>query len=108
MNDNSPAIPAVRFGLVAAIAVGALICSGSGPAATSVSSTNLALPIKLPDPLPFPSVAATPAELARLRAAWETTGPAHEAVARRVAEADDGLKRTVLFPPEGGHHNQWY
>ena len=108
MNDNSPAIPVVRFGLVAAFAVGALICCGSSLAATSASSTNLSLAIKLPDPLPFPSVAATPAELARLRAAWQTTGPAHEAVARRVSEAKGVLGRKVLFPPEGGHHNQWY
>jgi len=41
MNDNSLAISVVRFGLVAAFAVGALICSGSSPAATSASSTNL-------------------------------------------------------------------
>ena len=93
MNDNSPAISVVRFGLVAAFAVGAVICCGSNPAPTSTSSTNLSLAITLLDPLPFPSVAATPAELARLRAAWQTTGPAHEAVARRVSEAKSVLGR---------------
>ncbi len=43
MTDNCPAIPAVRFGLVAAFAVGTLICSGSSPAATSASCSNLSL-----------------------------------------------------------------
>ena len=64
--------------------------------------------ITLPDPQPFPSVACTPEELARLRAAWQSTGPEHAAVVGRVSEADAVLQREVLFPPEGGHHNQWY
>ncbi|HOX03849.1 MAG TPA: alginate lyase family protein [Candidatus Paceibacterota bacterium] len=65
-------------------------------------------PIVLPSPQPFPSVAATPEELARLRAAWQGAGPAHAAVARRVSEANSALQTKVVFPPEGGHHNQWY
>ena len=76
---------------------------------TRGSQTPPARPaITLPDPQPFPSVACTPEELARLRAAWQSTGPEHAAVARRVSEADAVLQREVLFPPEGGHHNQWY
>lgn len=74
--------------------------AAAGQTAVAARST-----ITLPDPLPFPSVAATPAELARLRAAWQSTGPAHQAVARRVSEAESVLGRKVLFPPEGGHHN---
>ena len=77
----------------------AIAAAGQTAAAARPTST-------LPDSLPLPSVAATPAELARLRAAWQTTGPAHGAVARRVSEADAVLQREVLFPPEGGHHNQ--
>ena len=64
--------------------------------------------ITLPNPQPFPSVASTPGELARLRAAWQSTEPEHGAVARRVSEADRALQSEVVFPPEGGHHNQWY
>ena len=29
-------------------------------------------------------------------------------IARRVEQADEALKRQVIFPPEGGQHNQWY
>ena len=29
-------------------------------------------------------------------------------MAQRVSEAGSALQREVVFPPEGGHHNQWY
>lgn len=64
--------------------------------------------IKLPDPLPWPAVACTPVELQRLRAAYQSEGAAHEVVAERVAAADQAIRRSVDFPPEGGQHNQWY
>ena len=77
-----------------------MACSGqnaSGPAA-----------INLPNTQRWPSVACTPEELARLRQAWQGTGPEHDVVARQVNSADDALKHEVVFPPEGGQHNQWY
>ena len=78
-------------------------------ATTCWSQTPPAPPaITLSNPQPFPSVACTPDELARLRAAWHGTGLEHAAVARRISEAGSALQREVVFPPEGGHHNQWY
>ena len=55
-----------------------------------------------------PVVACTPEELARLRAAWSQTGPAHDAVAAVVSRADRAMKQPLTFPPRGGQHNQWY
>ena len=64
--------------------------------------------IQLPKDLKHPIIAATPDELARLRAALKATGPAHDAVARVVKQADDALGKPISFPPRGGQHNQWY
>jgi len=59
--------------------------------------------------LPHPRIAATPAELDRLRAAYRGDNrPAREAVAGTVREADAALEQPVEFPPRGGQHNQWY
>ena len=55
-----------------------------------------------------PVVACTPEELARLRAAWSQTGPAHDALAAVVSRADRAMKQPLTFPPRGGQHNQWY
>jgi oligo-alginate lyase len=57
---------------------------------------------------PTPSIAATPEELARLKDAFSGTGPAHDAVMERIGRADAILLRPIMFPPEGGQHNQWY
>ncbi len=64
--------------------------------------------ITLHFPQPYPSVACTPEELARLREAYRSSRATHDIVARRVTEASDALKRDLIFPPEGGQHNQWY
>jgi len=64
--------------------------------------------VALPADLKHPCIACTPEELARLQAAWRTTGPAHDAVARAVAQADQALGKPIAFPPRGGQHNQWY
>jgi hypothetical protein len=64
--------------------------------------------IRLPNPQPWPSVACTAEELARLRAAYRGAGPEHAMVAERVGQAERMLKEPVAFPPEGGQHNQWY
>jgi hypothetical protein len=64
--------------------------------------------IRLPEPLEPPVIACTPDELARLRAAWQGKGKAHDVVARRVHEARGALEQPVAFPPRGGQHNQWY
>lgn len=53
-------------------------------------------------------LAATPEELSRLRAALSTGGEKADVVGKIVTRADQALKRTISFPPEGGHHNQWY
>lgn len=55
-----------------------------------------------------PVVAATAEELARLRTAWARTDPERDALARRITRADESLKSPLIFPPEGGQHNQWY
>lgn len=64
--------------------------------------------ISLPNPQPWPSVACTVEELERLRTAYRGEGPEHEVVAQRVRSAEEALNRAVVFPPEGGQHNQWY
>ncbi len=64
--------------------------------------------VVLRTPVRHPVVAATAEELARLRAAWARTGPERDAVAQRIARADESLKAPLVFPPEGGQHNQWY
>lgn len=64
--------------------------------------------IALPKDLKHPAIAATPEELARLRAALKGTGPAHDAVSRVVRQADEALGKPIAFPPRGGQHNQWY
>ncbi len=64
--------------------------------------------VQLPKDLKYPAIAATPEELGRLRAALKATGPAHDAVARVVKQADDALAKPIAFPPRGGQHNQWY
>lgn len=66
------------------------------------------LEIKPASPESSPSVACTPEELTRLRQAYGGTGPEHDVVAARVKQASEALKREVVFPPEGGQHNQWY
>jgi len=71
-------------------------------------SYSSSVEIKLPEPQPWPSVACTTNELERLRSAYKSDGPEHEAVARRVRGAEPALDRDVEFPPEGGQHNQWY
>ena len=65
-------------------------------------------PTTLPAALKHPCLAATPQELQRLRAAFAQTGPAHDAVARLIRDADRALAAPVHFPPRGGQHNQWY
>jgi PHP family Zn ribbon phosphoesterase len=60
------------------------------------------------DPRPYPSVACTPQELTRLRNAYQSSGSDHDVVAKRIEQADAALNADVVFPPEGGQHNQWY
>lgn len=62
--------------------------------------------IRLPEPMR--SIAATEEELDRLRAANEGDGAEHAAVLERIQRADAILQRAIVFPPEGGQHNQWY
>lgn len=55
-----------------------------------------------------PVIAATAEELARLKAAWNTSGEKHEVLARRFSQADKAIIAGLTFPPEGGQHGQWY
>ena len=64
--------------------------------------------IRLPNPLPWPSIAATKEELGRLQEAYRGTGSAHNVVMKQIQHADSILLRPIVFPPEGGQHNQWY
>ncbi|MBI2949762.1 MAG: alginate lyase family protein [Verrucomicrobia bacterium] len=84
-----------------------LLC---GRFAVACSTLNASEPvaISLPSPQRWPAVACSPEELARLRQAYRANGPEHNAVATQINSADEALKRAVVFPPEGGQHNQWY
>jgi hypothetical protein len=64
--------------------------------------------IMLPNPMPWPSIAATEEELGRLQDAYRGTGAAHDAVMKQIHHAEGLLQRAIVFPPEGGQHNQWY
>ena len=64
--------------------------------------------IKLPGNMPYPSVACTSDELGHLRTAHKSDGTEHEVIIRQLRQAEDALKHGVVFPPEGGQHNQWY
>ncbi|MCH2182635.1 MAG: heparinase II/III family protein [Mariniblastus sp.] len=82
-------------------------------AATGFSQTDDTLgPLRISTDLatgPFPRIAATQAELNRLRTAWRNNNQAEqEIVARRVAAADRAIATPLEFPPRGGQHNQWY
>ena len=85
-----------------------LILAERFAAACSAQDSSARAVITLPDPQPGPSVACTAEELARLREAYRSTGLEHDVVAKRVAQANEALEREVVFPPEGGQHNQWY
>ena len=55
-----------------------------------------------------PLIAVTSIEMDRLKAAWKSSGPEHDVLAKRFARADKAMEDNVYFPPEGGQHNQWY
>lgn len=59
-------------------------------------------------PSGHPVVACTPAELARLQAAYQGEGEERKVVADVVTGAKRRLRQPVEFPPRGGQHNQWY
>ncbi len=56
----------------------------------------------------YPVIAATPAEIKRLKAAWSGKAAGKEVLENRFARADRAMKEPLFFPPEGGQHNQWY
>lgn len=57
----------------------------------------------------YPRIAATAAELERLRAARSDPRRAvRRVVASVINEADAALQHRLEFPPRGGQHNQWY
>jgi heparinase II/III-like protein/alginate lyase len=100
---------AMNLGLIlcGGLLVGAMVmgtASADEPAAAAWTMPAIALP----KPIKHPVVACTADELVRLRAAWETAGPAHNKLAERFARADAAMKAGLVFPPEGGQHNQWY
>jgi len=64
--------------------------------------------INLPKDPKHPFLACSAEELARLREAYRSKGPAHDVVARVVKKADKIIAQPVVFPPRGGQHNQWY
>ena len=64
--------------------------------------------VSLKTPVTHPVIACTAAELARLKTAWASKGTAHDVMAKRFAQADEAMAKELVFPPEGGQHNQWY
>ncbi len=55
-----------------------------------------------------PCLACTADELARARQAYRGQGPEHDAVASIEKEARGFIDESLVFPPRGGQHNQWY
>lgn len=55
-----------------------------------------------------PIIAATPAEMQRLKKAWNSSGTEHDLLAERFLRVDRSFSEGLIFPPEGGQHNQWY
>jgi len=80
----------------------------AGTCAAARAAEWTAPEVRLPEAPRHPVVACTEAERARLRAAWEATGPDRSAVAGIVRRAGAALKEDLTFPPRGGQHNQWY
>jgi hypothetical protein len=62
-------------------------------------------PIELPADRSHPLVAATDAEVARLRDAWRAD---NAVITGFVKNAESGMVRPIDYPPRGGQHNQWY
>lgn len=56
----------------------------------------------------LPVIAATPDEMSRLKAAWNSSGAAREVLKERFGRVDQAISEGLVFPPEGGQHNQWY
>ncbi len=78
-------------------------------AAADEKKEDAPLTITLPAPLTHPFIAATPAELERLRAAYRAgAGDAYNAVAGMVKQADGFLAQPPNFPARGGQHERWY
>jgi oligo-alginate lyase len=101
---NHAGVVLVGVGMV--LVLSAVQSARAAPEANGPAWT--APPVELKTPVAHPVIAATPEELARLRAAWAGKGPAHDAVAARIDRAEAALKKELDFPPEGGQHNQWY
>ena len=100
-----PCLP-TSLRLFVAAAVLAILLAPAAPARAAEAFT---VPeIALPKDARHPVIACTAEELARLRAAWQSKGPEHAAVADEVKRADSALKSSLEFPPRGGQHNQWY
>lgn len=75
----------------------------------NANAADWALPdITLPARKTGPLIACTPAELARLRAAYRGQSRKHDVLAGYVRRADSAMKGAIRFPPRGGQHNQWY
>lgn len=108
MNKNScKCIDSLKIFQSAILALGLLaycMCARAAPAATNWTPPT----ITLPDKPAHPIIAATSNELARLRAAWQGTGPEHDALAALITRADAVQSTPVEFPPRGGQHIQWY
>jgi hypothetical protein len=56
----------------------------------------------------WPLISVTSEEIERLKSAWRSTGQEHDVLANRFARTDKAISDTLIFPPEGGQHNQWY
>lgn len=56
----------------------------------------------------LPVIAATPEEVARLTTAWNSAGAAKKVLQERFGSVDEAISEGLVFPPEGGQHNQWY
>jgi hypothetical protein len=55
-----------------------------------------------------PYLTCTTEELGRLRRAYHSQGVDRQVVAGYVESAERFIDKTIVFPPRGGQHNQWY
>ncbi len=74
----------------------------------SKGETNSILAIKPSWSEAHPVIACTADELARLRAAYQSTDDSRFPVTHLVNSAEKAIGRPILFPARGGQHNQWY
>ncbi|HOX38869.1 MAG TPA: heparinase II/III family protein [Candidatus Brocadiia bacterium] len=86
-----------------------IVLAANGLEAADVAeNTHGKIAVELKPAQSHPFIACTAEEMKRLKDAYASQGAEKNAVAGRIAAADQALLTANAFPPEGGQHNQWY